>query len=646
MADNVLTMAYNSLFKADTKAARAEIMKLQTTIAYIGTGMQSAFTAVTNVAKTAGIAFAAVSASALGSMLIVNEFNRNLVHAAAIGNLTTTEMNKLGQSIVDLSVKYGQSASSIASGVVTLTKAGLSSEEIAMSMDSITQAMLANSITFEEAANIAIFATKQFGGSNGFANLTGLMDKMQKVTQETVLDFSELQEGLQYAGSTATLAGVPFEQLLAMLGALSQRAMQAGIGARSVNQMMLSLIDNTDEMQAWIDSMGLGVEVVKDGALNIDELIRTFGELDFTYEDLQKSADIFSDRALRSWGLLITGAEEYVKLLDVDLQNASGTLEGVYQKQMQSLSFQLNRIKSVFMAGFLGPEFVTALKSLLDSTQVSIAELANTIAKTLFIFLQWTVKNGPSFLDVLSKTLGYIVQLVEPLYWMGERLSKIGFNLFQVIIFVKALKTTMFFELLKSYTQVLQSLTKSMVQLNFVQLKVGEGMRAFAIGVAASIPLMAMAAFSAFYMGKAFGESARGIIWASAAIAGAMTAIQLLIAMGPLASVMWPAAVAAGLGVFTATGLAFEYGATKYKKMDDYSGLDTLSSMSGLKTLNLANDNQTGVYTQGAGTAISAGSGSPYNTGTTVNINIGGSFIGDEKKLTDLVIKEMNARGG
>lgn len=451
------------LLRADARQATNEFRTLKTELALTQQSLNNIMILGSNfigTMKTIGkyslMAFGAVSVASAASIAVVKEYDKNLTHAAAIANLTKKEMSELGDIINVMSIQFGQSANDISSGVVELTKAGLGMGDISEYMDDITKAMLANSISFEQASKIAIFAAKQFGGEEGFGAIPELLDVIQKVTQETIMDFGDLQQALAYAGSTAQLAGVNFDELMSMMGALSQRAMEMGIASRSVNQMMMNLIKNTEAMQEWIDTMGLGVEVVKDGKLNLTELIQAFSKLDMNMEQLKKTSEIFTVRAMRGWGLLVTGADEYMTLLNDSIPNAVGTLDQVFERQTETIQFHLGQLGNLITAPFRNQEFISMVIEMLEKLEEPVKRLSQVLYTGMFKFLSYTVDNADKIIDFISGLLEFAFKLVEPFYNIGKMITRMGDGFLKFLIYTKMLMSLGVFKYLQFSFNMMQ----------------------------------------------------------------------------------------------------------------------------------------------------------------------------------------------
>jgi TP901 family phage tail tape measure protein len=402
---------------ANAAQAKAELASLQLANKRTASAIQLSWMSVNAVLKVAVVGFLAVAGATAASVMALGEFNKNLVHTAALGDLTSVQMAALGTQITELGKKYGVSSTVMAEGTVVLAKAGLTMEQLQKAMEPVSQLMMANALTFEQAAEIGVMSVNAF--SKEYDDLTDIFDVSQYVAQQTLLDIEDLQQGLQYTASTAALAGVEFEELVSMMGVLSQNAMVAGVASRSMNRMLLSIVEHAPEVQAWADSMGLGVEVIKDGAVNISEIIPAFSQLDMSIETLQESMEIFSVRGMRAWGILIQHADDYMRLLE-ESKEAQGVLADTAQKQATSLFYIWGRIKESILAPFREEEVRAQVTSAMQSLEKGMAgaagPLRDTIKEMVDEFAKWAPSIGnlmKSLAEVLKTVFGLIKWGVE-----------------------------------------------------------------------------------------------------------------------------------------------------------------------------------------------------------------------------------------
>ena len=372
MAGSGAAMGPRIVFTADTKQAVAAVTQLQLgTEAAIG-----GVTRVSDIAATAlkglGLSFVAVGAAAMVTYGAVSSFNQSLTHVRALGNLTQKEMNMLADSVNRVSVAYGVSGDVIADGTVVLAKAGLTVDQINESIGAMTALSKANSISFEEAANMTVFAVETF--HKEYSDVTDILDKMQVAAQQSILDIGDLQKAFAYAGSTAMMTGVSYEELLAIMATLSNRALEAGISARSTNKMLLDIVQHADELQKFYQGMGKNFEIIENGTINFTELVNALSDATINVEFLQGATDIFTVRALRAFGLLAGASGDYNDMLN-NINGAQGELIRTVDVQMTAFSARLDILKQEMVAMLRSPEVMAAM----DMMVGGIEDLAREI---------------------------------------------------------------------------------------------------------------------------------------------------------------------------------------------------------------------------------------------------------------------------
>jgi len=379
-------------FNVRTSQAQAALGALEArmtrTTAVIGAGARIADAALLGMAGS----FMALGAGAFVAYNSVAQFQESLTTVRALGGVTEAQMYQLADSINEVSAQFGVSGDEIAEGAVMLSKAGLTVDEVNQSIGAMTALSKANGIAFEEAARMTVFAVNTFGKE--FSEAGSLMDSMQVATQQSILDIGDLQKAFAFAGSTAVMSGVSFEQLVSIMAVLSNRALEAGIASRSVNKMFLDMITNTDELQEFMNNMGMTFSIIRDGKLDIDALMQAFSGQQLTLEMLQGASDVFTTRALRSFGLLIGAADEYQTML-ADVTNSQGALQGVVDIQMESFTAMFGKLRQEFLAPLRSPEVIEQVGVMVDKFILLFKELQPAIINSIVMSLN-------QFVDLLG----------------------------------------------------------------------------------------------------------------------------------------------------------------------------------------------------------------------------------------------------
>ena len=329
----------------ETEEARNAVRLLRAEYMSLANVVNTQTSIMKNVLKASAVAMGGLAASYLGVTMAVKDYNKSLVDLQALGDLNTKQVEVLNRRILDLGTSIGYSTDMIASGALELAKAGLAFQDIYKIMKVLVEVAKANNMTFEEAGNIAVYFMTAFHLTT--EETIKAMDELQVAAKETPLDFAEFVDMLRFAASSADMTRVGYERLVAVMGALSKAGLRAGLSARAINQMFLQMVQNLDELQAWIDAMGLGVEVVKDGKINFDEIVKSIGAMNKDINFLQQSMEIFNVRSSRAWLMLVNNADNYFDLLE-RMKKSQGELERTARIQITSISSMFTMLKESF----------------------------------------------------------------------------------------------------------------------------------------------------------------------------------------------------------------------------------------------------------------------------------------------------------
>ena len=150
------------------------------------------------------------------------------------------------------------------------------------------------------------------------------------------------------------------------MSVLSNRALEACIASRSVNQMFLTMIAETEKLQDWMNMMGHSFQIIRDGKLDIDALIEAFEDNTELMVTLQGATDVFSTRALRSFGLLIGASSDYQDMLR-EVENSQGALADVVEVQMESFTAMFAKLKQELLAPLRTPEVMEAVGLMVEN---------------------------------------------------------------------------------------------------------------------------------------------------------------------------------------------------------------------------------------------------------------------------------------
>ena len=439
-----------------TGQAQAALSQLQNRMMLTSTAISSGARLADTALMAVSASFVAMGAGAFVAYNAVKQFQESLMTVRALGGVTEAQMFDLADSINEVAMQFGVSGEEIAEGAVMLSKAGLTVDQINESIGAMTALSKANGIAFEEAARMTVFAVNTFGKE--FSEATDLMDAMQVATQESILDIGDLQKAFAFAGSTAVMSGVSFEQLVSIMAVLSNRALEAGISARSVNKMFLDMIMNTDELQEFMNNMGMTFQIIRDGKLDIDALMQAFAGEQLTLEMLQQASDVFTVRALRSFGLLLGAADEYNTML-ANVTNSQGALQEVVAIQMQSFTAMFAKLRQELLAPLRSPEVIEQVGIMVDRFIVMFQtlkpDLLNAVLTGLVGFSD--VISSDAFIGGLKFMGDALLTIFQAFKFIGELATGPTGVLIKLAVAFKLAQIAMFplFTMTQSYNQTL-----------------------------------------------------------------------------------------------------------------------------------------------------------------------------------------------
>ncbi len=572
----------NLLIVADASQAEAEIAAFQSTWQ---ASMRSLTSGVVDTAKrvtmATGIAFAGQAAVFGLAYAAINQYEFNLREAAVIGGFTEAQMWSLNSAINESAKAWGVDATEIANGVLLLAHGGLRGQEIINVLDTMTQSVLANGISWEAAARAYIVAQTVFK-SEGLTAVE-IFDKLQQAAQLSIIPVEDFATTFGYAAGMVRVTGGSIDELLAVMALLTNAGQNAGIAARGFNQMLTSWVANAGEIQTWADSLGLGVQVMKDGKVNLEELLAAFAATGkastYTADDFAVLFNTMDRNAARAFGFLLLNASQYGAMLK-QIQNSTGTLATVSGVMAGSLQSQWNQIVQAFTGALRTPEVIeaiagafTALKGAVEANAPAFREIVVTIIRdfaanlpTLLGLLQNLLQLARSLLPVMNVFAQTFVALAQGFLSLPAPLQS---TIVMLALFSKILPLSQVLAMGKAvyalYEQFdLLRIAMSLDPIGAMAVKalalktalVGAGLAAAGVGTA----MMAMSAQTREQ--AAVWSVATGAAWGLAAAQFALMAANMGLAtfgVGTVAAIGLTAGTIAAIGTYVAAAAAHGY---------------------------------------------------------------------------------------
>ncbi len=381
-----------------------EVLAIQTKLLKVSMG------ALKGVLLAGGAAFAVGGIATAFAFSSLVEYEQALRKAGAIGELTASQVETLNQLILDAAVAWGLSSQNIAEGVLELTKAGIAFEDFAQLIDLFAQASIANIVDFNEVVQIAVVVMRAFKFSA--EELPLRFDQMQKAANLALVDFEDFNEVLKFTAALVNLTGISFEELIAATATISNLGVQSGLTGRGINRMLTNIIQNREGLQAWINTLVTGVEVVKDGKVNLTGMIGALEGVGINIDALEGLLEEFSIVGARTFAQLLLSSEEYEMNL-VDIKNASGDMLRVAEISVQSLAAMWTQVQEIFLSIFReDPQFIENLAEVLTILRDVVEENKESFRELFLTLIESFVEQLPSLVGLVTNLLEVMVQLL------------------------------------------------------------------------------------------------------------------------------------------------------------------------------------------------------------------------------------------
>ena len=295
------------------------------------------------------------------------EFERELLNANSVFNLTNDELFRVGNTVTEFGNKFGIAVHNGAEGLYQLASAGLEANE-AMS---ILPETLKLSMAVQGDHNTISKLTAQtlFGFGMEMDQAALLTDKFAFAIQKSLIEYQDLSSAVKFALPFFTSTGQSIDQLLGALQILTNRALEAGIAGRGLRQALAEFAESALDSEVGFRKMGVEILNAQGEMLQLSEIAAQFAaavgpETSSNTELLTTLIQDLNVRGATAFIHLVQASDEFTQAVK-DTENAGGQLDEMVKIQNASLQAQVqilkNNVASIFAfrdASYEGTEFL------------------------------------------------------------------------------------------------------------------------------------------------------------------------------------------------------------------------------------------------------------------------------------------------
>lgn len=182
------------------------------------------------------------------------EFDFQLRQINTISKETESGLANIGNTILDVSAKYGKSAEDVAKAMFAINTAAIKGAGALEVLKNAAKLAVAGNTDLEGSAQLLSRVIKAYGKSA--YESSHLVDVLYKTQERGITTVRELNADLGKVVGTAAAASVSFEELNAAVATLTVRGLKTNIATTALNSLLLKLSSDTEKLNPIFQRLG------------------------------------------------------------------------------------------------------------------------------------------------------------------------------------------------------------------------------------------------------------------------------------------------------------------------------------------------------------------------------------------------------
>ena len=312
------------------------------------------------------------------------EFERELLNANSVFNVTRDELFATGEVITQFGQKFGMEMQNGATGLYQLASAGLDADQALTVLPETLKLSMAVQGDHNTISKLTTQTLAGFGMEMDQA--AEVTDKFAYAIQKSLIEYEDLSSAVKFALPFFTATGQSIDQLLGALQILTNRALEAGIAGRGLRQALAEFAENADNNEAAFRKMGINIKTASGEMKQLTEIAAEFAAVvgEDTVSNTELLTTLIDDlnvRGATAFIHLVQSSDEFTEAVE-NTANAGGQLDEMVRIQNESISAQIQILKNNVLAMFFmrdasyeGTEFMNGFHEAIMTTVRSLSDL-------------------------------------------------------------------------------------------------------------------------------------------------------------------------------------------------------------------------------------------------------------------------------
>lgn len=329
------------------------LVKVSADISDFTRGINNAVNQLQDISRTmgqvAGIAGGVLAVGVGKAVSTAADFEAQLSRVGAIAGASSSELQALRDSALELGASTSKSASEVAVAQENLAALGFTATEIIGAMPGVISAAEASGADMAQTADVVASALNIWGLEAGEASRVA--DILAQSANQSAADITDLQYAFKYAGAPAATLGVSMEELAASIGIMTDAGLSGENAGTALRASLLSLLNPSKKNATTMEELGLSVTDAEGNFLGISGVVENFQKALEGQTDTQKAATVAqlvgTEAASGFISLMNAGPAEIDKMTK-SLEESGGASAETAQKMKDNLKGAIEELSGAF----------------------------------------------------------------------------------------------------------------------------------------------------------------------------------------------------------------------------------------------------------------------------------------------------------
>ena len=311
-------------------------------------------------------------------------FDDKMTQSLAIMDTTIDQQRRMEEQALATSRTTRISAEQSAEAFFFLASAGLDAEQSIKALPQVAKFAQAGMFDMATATDLATDAQSALGlasddAQQNLTNLTRVTDVLVKANTLANASVQQFSEALtNKAGSALKVTNKSIEEGVAVLSALADRGVKGAEAGEKLNQVLRDIPRATAKNSEEFAKLGLNMFDTEGNMKNVADIVEELDRVLGPMSDELKASTLDQlglNRGVADAVKILSGAGDQIREYEKALLSSGGTTEKVADKQMGSLSAQIDLMKNAFselgivIGSIIAPALTKIVKSITSVTQ-------------------------------------------------------------------------------------------------------------------------------------------------------------------------------------------------------------------------------------------------------------------------------------